>query len=167
MKEFCKEEVNLYEEIIDLLEYDISENYILQYNGIPIRIRNKILIKLCDETIDYDAEKYITFKPLKNHRHCQLILDFLHENENEKIELIVKKNMEEKNRFTGILTDTELDIVINQTDECFSEIEAKFKVLYTYLFDDKNINKRINKIRKYDNSYKRELKNSQTKKKKR
>ena len=158
-RRFCSNEAKIYNEIIDSLEISVNkfDNFRLEYNGLPLRIGTRKLIKLCGSNINYDEKEYIPFRPLKNHKHCTLILDYIQHNEYENAILVTSKNKIEsnddkrKNKFHFKVELRNGNEVLSTGESTRTEIEAKFKCLYYYLYGDlTELNQDIKKIAIYD-----------------
>lgn len=157
---FSKQERLLYDEIIDLLEFKINhkDNSKLEFNGIPIIINNKYLVRMCKKSDDLDPSKYTPFKPLKNMKHLQFLLDYIHENEYEYAEFNINKDMDDNGNKIIIVSlyDPESEEVLAVSNKSYSEIEGKFKCLYAYFYGEEYLDKLSNDIRmirKYDAKY--------------
>ena len=171
MKDFCIEEVKLYEDIIEILtEIEVNEegNYEILYNGLPVLISGRKIVKLCDELDLDNMEGKITFRPLKNHKHCQYLIDYLQIVESDDIEVKIIKVLQDdgKYKYSGVITDLDGNEII-RANKCGKEIEAKFKVVYNYIVGEKDISKELIKISKYDFKYRNETMNNKRKGKKR
>jgi hypothetical protein len=152
---FCKTEENLYSELIDLMEIDVNDDNILEYNGVPLKVKGRILLRLCDETMSYNRKLFITFKPLKNHKHCQLLINYIHEEIKENYEIITKRipsGEDDRFLYIGKIYDPELDLIVLESTKSYSEIEAKFKVLASFLLN-RNVDKEINDIKRFDTRF--------------
>ena len=175
-RHFVREEADLYNDILSILEYDVNpfNNYQLEYNGLPIKCGNKKLIKLCGKNIYYDNEEYMAFRPLKNTKHCNIILDYIQFNEHEDAVLYTHKiydeeKPEEKPLFKAELR-SESEGLLAEAESTENELFAKFKCLYIYFYgDSEELNKKLQIISDYNKASDKKtgyIKNSTKKKSK-
>jgi len=142
-------EIELTDNIIELLEYDLEENGVLTYNSVPIKLSGKYLIRLSNDNLNFDKENFVPFRPIKNHKHIQFLIDFLYE-EKPKYEIKTKKiKNEELNKNFYISTIYCGERIIARSKSLPSEIESKFYVLYVYYFGSEGILDKIREIRHF------------------
>jgi len=166
-RHFCKDEMDINNDIINILELTVNskENFRLEYNGLPLKTGNRKLILMIPKTINYDKSQYIPFRPVKNHKHLNMILDYIQHNEYENAVLISKKEkIEVKNEETDEVKEiNEYTVelrngkeILSTVKSIYSEIDAKFRCLYYYFFDKTDeIEEKINNICNYNASIER------------
>lgn len=181
-KKFYREESMLYSNIISTLEFDVNprDNYRLEYNGLPLKIGTRKLVLLTGKNMDYDQSEYTPFRPLKNHSHCEMILDFIqHNDEINAILYVGKEKTKEVNKagkpiYHYYASLRNGDEILAIAEGYRSEIDVKFKCLYSYLYnyDDnekEQLDETIKQIYRFDNNIKKkilDIENSIPKKKK-
>lgn len=146
-------EMELYKEILEIIEFEINDDYSLSYNKIPIKIKNKFLTLLNEETMNSDREDIITFKPLRNYNHLDMIFDRIKELDelpllDLRIGKVIVKN-EKGDYFLYVAKIYDNDICIEASSKSFTELEAKFKVLYKYIVG-KEADSVIKQIKRFD-----------------
>jgi hypothetical protein len=147
---FCKQEVELYQEIITLLEWKVKKpNNELFNDFFPVMVSGKALVKLDPDTARLDYKKFITFKPLKNNKHCQFLVELLYEEEDVQ-DLVTYGRQGE---YGAKVVDQEGNI-LQEITECDTETEAKFCVIYEYFLED-GIKERIEPIKEFDEKHRR------------
>lgn len=157
---FCKEEVALYQEIISLLEWKVKgPTKELYKDFFPVMVSGKRLVKLDFGLGRLDYKAFITFKPLKNNKHCQFLVEQLFEDDDIGDLLtfpvgdgkhgarIVLKNGDEAERIEGLDTET----------------EAKFCIVYQYFLGG-DVKAKIAPIKEFDEKNKRDEEPSKEKK---
>jgi len=146
MRQFpiCKEEVKFYEKVIKLLGWK-EKNGELYKNMFPILVNGKKLIKLGENPI-YD-KNVIAFRPLRNNKHCQYLINYLFEKESGVSDILTIKN---ENIYSAKILDHHEEIMI-EVDNCRTEVEAKFIVIFQFYFGDTE--KYMKKIRQFDEEY--------------
>ena len=148
---FCDEEANLYQEIIALLEWKVKKPNNQLYNDFfPVMVSEKALVKLCLETAKLDYKKFITFKPLKNNKHCQFLVELLYEEQQVQDLLTIKQ---QNKSYGAKIIDYENNI-LEEISNCDTETEAKFCVIYQYFLTD-DIKDKIKPIKDFDEKYKK------------
>ncbi len=133
---FLREEVEIYDRILNTLEITVGDDYVLRYNDLPMRSGNKTLIRLCRETANYDMKKYVHFRPMKNSKQYYYILDYIHENEYEQAKVLITRNQptEEGGKRTYNAKFVNGSEVLSFAKNCTVEGQAIFKALYIYLY---------------------------------
>jgi len=137
-----KIETKIYEEIYKILgwkSYKHSKyNYrVLTTDGIiPIIVNRKTLVKLQENVVVHDPSM-ITFRPYKNGRQCQFLVDKLMEEEEiKKISIFREKQDNGKYLYSGLIIQEGTEEVMLQEDECKTETEAKFRLFFSWYFGD-------------------------------
>ena len=156
--DFCEEEVELYDNVISIIDFDVMDDETLMYNSLPLYVKKRKLVRLSENIVGYPKKTYMAFRPLKNHNHCQFLLEWIQENEHPGCKIIVVREIisDTKRYFHGYLKDGDNN-TIEEFHKCRSEIEAKFCVLYKFfdIMDDNIIKNKVRKIRNFDREYKR------------
>ena len=174
-RHFCKDEVSINNDIINILEFTVNsrENFRLEYNGLPLKTGNRKLILMIPKTINYDKDQYIPFRPIKNHKHLGMILDYIQHNEYENAILVSKKDkieikneendeIKEINEYTVELRNGKE--ILSTAKSIYSEIDAKFRCLYYYFFgQSKEIDDKMTNIYNYNTSIERKYRNEMNK----
>lgn len=150
---FCKEEADLYQEIITLMEWMVKKpNNELVKDFFPVMVSGKALVKLDPSTAKLDYKKFITFKPLKNNKHCQFLVELLYEEEDVK-DLVTYK--QDDGRY-GARVDLKDGTAVEEMSDFDTETEAKFCVVYEYFLGGPvNIQDKIAPIKEFDEKNKR------------
>lgn len=148
-------EVEINDEIINFLEIttkiDGSGYSILFKNFFPLLCNKKILIEYTRRSIENANinHNYMTFRPIRNAKHCNLILSNIDESMYDEIDLSNLFINKEDNIYT--IKDINLDILYQTKSS--SETEALLKFLCKKIIGIKNINRLIKKIKIFDSLY--------------
>jgi len=153
-RNYTKEEINLYIELIEAVEFEITNERLL-INGLPIKIKNREVVIMNEKTLNDFDENTIIFKPLRSHPSLELLLEKLIQVDENEYELKVTKYVTKSNKgefyyFISELLDGETKEVLCKSGKSNTEIEAKFKTLVKYILPDKDIDNIIDIIRKND-----------------
>ena len=156
---FHKEEEEFYEELIKLLEWTIKgPNKEIFCDFFPVTVSGRKLVKF-DSTIKrIDYKEFITFRPLKNNKHCQFLVDRLFEEE-EVGELLINKN---HGKYGAKVTQVSTEEIMLEVDNCDTELEAKIRIVSQYFFGGK-YDRMIKKIKRDDSQRMREVKKDKDK----
>ena len=147
---FCKEEEILYEKIIELLEWKIKgDNKELFQDFFPVTISGKKLVKLDSNIKKIDYKKFITFKPLKNNKHCQFIIERLFDEEEVGDIFIIK---DDNRKYGSKIVQKDTDEIISEVSGYNTEIDAKFRILCKYFFGNE-LDDLITSIKKFDTDH--------------
>jgi hypothetical protein len=150
---FCKEEVALYQEIISLLEWKVKQPNNQIFNDFfPVMVSGKALVKLDPSTTRLNYKEFITFKPLKNNKHCQFLVEFLYEDEESDVQDLLTVKQDDR-KYGAKIVDNE-DNIIEEIYDCDTETEAKFCVIYQHFLGG-DIKKLIEPIKKFDEKHKK------------
>ena len=148
-------EVEINDEIINFLEIttqiDGSGYSVLFKNFFPLLCNRKILIEYTKRSIENSNinHNYMTFRPIRNAKHCNLILSNIDESIYDGIDLSNLFINKEDNIYT--IKDVNLD-VLYQTKST-SETEALLKFLCKEIIGMKGVNKLIKKMKIFDSLY--------------
>ena len=148
-------EVEINNEIIEFLEIttqlDSSGYSILFKNFFPLLCNKKILIEYTRHSIENINLNHnvMTFRPIRNAKHCNLILSNIDESIYNGIDL--SNLFIDKKTDIYIIKDVNLDILYKTKST--SETEALLKFLCKEVIGIKGINKTIKKMKIFDSLY--------------
>jgi hypothetical protein len=149
---FCKEEAELYQEIIALLEWKVKKPHNQLYNDFfPVMVSGKGLVKLDPAVTRLDYKKFITFKPLKNNKHCQFLVELLYEEEN--VQDLITYGRDSNGKYSAKVVDHD-NMIMQEVAGCDTETEAKFCVIYEYFLEE-GIMEKIKPIKEFDEKHKK------------
>lgn len=149
---FCPEEVQLYQDVINLLEWKVKGPQKEIYKDFfPVMVGGKRLVKLDQGLGRLDYKAFITFKPMKNGKHCQFMVEQLHEDD-DVADLLTWVDGEGKHGARIVLGNGDEAERIEGRD---TETEAKFCVIYEYFLGG-DVESKIAPIKAFDEANKRE-----------
>lgn len=156
-RNFSLVEQDLYEEIINILDWnEKGDTHQLYLGTIPIICGKKKLIKMCEDNVYFDFKNFITFKPLKNSRHCQYLINFLYEQEDDILDIkIIKFDEEdEKRKYQAQVIQKDTLEVMLETDLRDTETEAYFVLFYLWFStEDETIEEKLKVIKEFDKDW--------------
>lgn len=127
---YSEKEERLYSELFGFLEWDVDEKNIILKNGMsPLRVDNKSLLKYTDYKRIKNCEDFNMFRPLRNFKHCEAILQEVFDGEVVTDITIIKS----KDKFRGQYTDFNGNKILTK-NTYFSETECKFSLAWLYFF---------------------------------
>lgn len=146
-------EIKLTNEVIDIMEWiekkDSNGESILFKDFFPIMINKRHILR--PETDRHiDVNHYFFFRPLKNQKHVQFLIDYLFDNNPELKELKVFTNNKEyyNGKYSGKLIDNNGETVIELTNY-FTEIELKFSIFY-YFYNEIEVKNELKEIKMFN-----------------
>ena len=145
----CDLEKEIYNDIIDAMEWTTRPDGILLCNDMPIISNKKILTNLSYNNPEIsDINRFMTFKPLKNNKHCQFVASAVYDDD-MITEIIIKKDDDGKFgcKFIDMNNKVFIDIKRRRT-----ETEALFCACYIY-FVDASIFSKLREISQYEREY--------------
>lgn len=155
---FHEKEIKLTNDIIGLLEWTEkklpqSKTNVLFCNYFPVMINKTHAINLTRNEEKIKDIDYAFFRPMRNGKHCQLMVDGAYEVDDSIEEIITVKDPKTR-RISGYLRTNEGD-TIKISKSVFTESEFKFAVLYLYWFGE-DISESIIEIHEFNDKYKME-----------
>lgn len=142
---YLPEEIKLVNEVLEIMEIDVEEDgkhQLLKKNFLPLVLNGKQLINITENLRDFDRSVYITFRPITNGKHVQLLMDFIYEYDDDVVAEILSIKKDD-GTFEVRLIGHDDEIVLSATS--LKETSAKFLVFYKYYFE-KDCSEDLNKI---------------------
>lgn len=164
----CDEEIRITNDIVEILEWKEREikgfDVPLLHNFLPINI-NKCFVANLGQHVNHKKknDELVFFRPIKNGRHCQFLMDYMYENEEdiESIDIVVDKNEKYRN-YTGKITLSDGETI--KIGSFLTENEAKVALFLLY-YNGVDESKAIRQIHKFNDIHKGEEKKTRTRKK--
>ena len=132
-----KDEIKLTNDVVEILEWDLKYDEELKVNVyycdfFPITINRCRVSNITTMFSHGKDDKLVYFRPMKNGKHCQFLVDYLYEHEDID-EILVSKDKDTK-LYSGriVMNDGEE----YKLDNHYTETELKFALFYLYYFNE-------------------------------
>ena len=155
---FHTDEINFTNEILNSLEWverklEGKKVNVLYCNYFPVMINKTFLVKLSRHEEKIKDVEFTFFRPIRNGKHCQIMIDGAYEIDESINEIVTTRDTKSK-KFTGWL-ETNDGKKIKVSKQLYTESEIKFALLYLYWFD-KDISNKLIEIHEFNDKYKSE-----------
>ena len=153
-----KDEIRLTDEITELMEWDLRDSKdikdvkVYYCDFIPILIGKCNVSNITTMFKHGKDDRLIYFRPMKNGKHCQFLVDYLYEHEGEIEDILISKDKDTKLYSGRIIIEDGSEYKL--TDH-YTETELKFALFYLY-YTGKDITKTIKRIHDADEKFKQE-----------
>lgn len=157
MLKIHEDEITITNRLIELVEWserlvDERTTPVLYCEFFPIRVNKAFAINLTHVNKKIKDTDYVFFRPIRNGKHCQFLLDTAFEIDDNIKDFIVVKN-HKQHRFSGtLLTHNGKDVKI---DNMYSEAELKVALLIKY-WEDEDVTKQLKAIHEFNEKHKHE-----------
>lgn len=155
MKEIqiSKEEIYLYDKLLKSLKWKPDQNNELKRSMFPIMLNGKTLIRVDENTKEYDEKKHIPFIPIFNQKILEFIIGNYIYSDDKISEIVFFKEPQtyQKRKFTsygGKLLDSKENILY-LVNNCVTENDVLFTIIYNYFYPKEDIKDQIYMIHRW------------------
>ena len=133
-------EEEIYNQLFEEMGIEIGKNFsIIPDNSIlPLKNQDKTLVQYRDypneELKKMNKNGFQIFRPLRNFRHCELLMQNLYE-DGKISEITITKNEDERNQFHGMIKYSDGNILKTNLGY-FNETECRFALIWFLYFGE-------------------------------